>query len=260
MKKALITGATGGLGEALARECAKHGLDLILTGRDEKHLSSLANELRAQVNVMCHAADLTHPESIIPLVHAHVPDLIINNAGFGLYGRAVDLPLASQQEMIDVNMKALVALTLEGAKAMLHANKKGTILNVSSAAGFFVYPTFAIYSASKTFVNHFSQAVDAEVREQGVRVLVACPGQIETGFRNRASRGYPQKKEGYTMTPDHVAKLIWSQIEKGKSLEIIDWRYRLLTRMGQLVPQRWLQRPLRNTLLGRYQLGQDQLH
>jgi short-subunit dehydrogenase len=225
-----ITGASSGIGEALCYLLADHGIDLIITGRDASNLEKIQTDLKSKVKVDVLVADLKDPKdrlSLIENIHLKKPDLIINNAGFGFYGSAVDDNIQDQLNIVNVNINALVEITLESAKYFKLKGIKGTILNVSSAASFQVFPGFSVYSASKAFVNQFSESLDYEMKPFKIRVLTACPGMVNTEFRSRASRGKYCDTPGNSMTAEFAAKEIWRQIIKGKSLHIFNWRYRL---------------------------------
>ncbi len=253
MKLALVTGASTGLGKALCHALSKQNIPLIIVARNEHALNKLSVELPFAAEV--HRADLSQPterKGLIHLIEKRQPDLVINNAGFGLYGDALAHPVSDFNEMIEVNIQALMEITLETAKMLSEAKKKGTILNVSSAASFFYYPTFSVYAATKAFVNHFSRALDVELKSQGIRVLTVCPGQIDTQFRKRASSGFPQQKDRRTMSPEKAAALILKQIEKGTSFSIIDWRYRCLVALAKLIPAYLLETILKHSLKNRY--------
>ena len=250
---ALVTGASSGLGKALCQALAKQNIRLLIVARREDLLKKLALELPSSTQI--YRIDLSDPnecKTLIQLIHQKAPDLIINNAGFGLYGPTLSHPLNELEDMVDVNIQALMKLTIESARVLQQAKKKGTIVNISSAAAFFSYPTFNVYAATKAFVNRFSEGLDEELREQGIRILTVCPGQIDTDFRKRASKNFPQRKDGPFMTPDGAAALILEQIEKGKALSIIDWRYRLLVALAKCLPKRLLQAILRSSLRDRY--------
>ncbi len=239
---ALITGASSGLGKALSYALVKQGIPMILVARNEEKLKKVALDLPPSTHI--HTADLTDAEQrkeLIKLIRRRQPDLVINNAGFGLYGPTLVHPLSDLCEMVELNVQALMELSVESARVLLKENKKGVIFNVSSAAAFFTTPAFSLYGATKAFVNSFSEGLDAELKSQGVRVLTACPGQIETDFRKRASGDYPQKKDHITMTPEKAAELILKQIAKAKVLSIIDWRYRVLVPLAKLLPKQLVQ-------------------
>lgn len=239
---ALVTGATSGIGKEVCQLLAQKGIDLLLSGRHLLQLQLLQEKLSQWVNVQILSADLTQPQDrqrLILTMHEQVPDLIINSAGIGLYGEALTYSTAEQVNILEVNSRALLELTLEAARALLSKEKKGVIFNISSAAGFQVMPSMAVYAASKAFVTHFSQAFDFEVKPYGVRILTLCPGMVATDFQQRAGG----KKDSYqvgTMTSSFVAKQIWKQIEQLNSFSIIDWKYRLLTKLSYLLPKSWI--------------------
>ena len=253
MGVALITGASSGLGAALSSVLAGQGVSLILSARNREKLESASSKLPSSTILI--TADLATSEgraALIAIIRQKQPDLIINNAGLGFYGPASEQPFQDLAEMVEVNIQALMELSLAGVEALLKANKKGTILNISSATAFFPYPTFCVYAATKAFVNSFSQGLDSEVKQKGVRVLTVCPGQIDTPFRDKASRHFPQKKNKMTLSAQHAAELILKAAQKGKPLSVIDWRYKILVGMSRLLPRRVLEAVLVKSLKSRY--------
>lgn len=238
---ALITGASSGLGKALASFLSKKNIDLILTSRNSSPLSiDLAQEKEREV--------------LFEEITDKKPDLIINNAAFGSYGNSLDLSIEEQLNMIDLNIKALVEISLHSARTLIEAGKTGTILNISSAGAFFPFPTFNTYCASKSFVNSFSLALDAELQSKGVRVLCACPGPINTNFRSRASKGYPQQKTSLAMPVEKAVHHLWRQIEKEQTLYVFDWKTKWMVQFGKWIPRSLLNRLLRNSIKDRYLL------
>ncbi len=240
-KLALITGATSGIGETLCYLLAEKGINLLITGRNQEALERLQRELSVEVTL--HQADLLkEQDSLVTLIHKHRPDLIINNAGFGLYGPALEHSTDAQLEILNLNSQAVLRLTLEGARMMKENGIKGVVLNVSSVAAFFAFPNFAVYAASKAFVNSFSEAFDFEMQAYGIRVLSACPGQVATRFRTRAALGRDKetKRSSMTMTPEFAAKEIVEQIEKNKPVHTFNWRYRLFRYLQFFVPKKFL--------------------
>jgi uncharacterized protein len=252
---ALVTGASSGLGKAVCQLLAAEKIPLIIAGRNKGRLEELASDLSKHVPVESCVCDLGIDKgrlALMEMIHSHKPDLVINNAGFGLYGDVLDHSTSDQMQILEVNGNALLEISIEAARAMAGAKIKGTILNVSSAASFFVYPSFAVYAASKAFVTQFSQAFDAELAPHGIRVLTACPGQIETGFRARASKNFPQKKDSHTMSSEKAAKCILRQIKRGKSLYVFDTYYKITVFLGRLLPKSFLQKFLRKNISSRY--------
>ncbi len=186
----LVTGASSGIGEELARQLAALGHDLVLIARRADRLETLAAEIRdtAKVAVDVHPCDLGDAPARASLMaalitgpHARPIAGLCNNAGFGLAGAAADLDARRQTQMVRVNVEALHELTLAVLPGMLERGA-GAILNVASVAAFQPLPNFATYSATKAFVQTFSEAVHAEVQDQGVSVTSLCPGPVPTEF------------------------------------------------------------------------------
>ncbi len=253
-KLALITGASSGLGKALAYTLAAKGIPLLLTARSTERLLEVQAQVKVPVTIF--AADLTRPEEregLLLLMRKRTPDLIINCAGLGFYGEVLNQSDEESQAMIEVNVQALVEISIEAARILKVQGEKGTIVNIASAAAFLTYPTFCIYAATKAFVNQFSQGFDAELRPQGIRVLSSCPGQIATDFQNRASKGFYQKKALWAMSAEEAAGHIWQQIEKGHSQYTFDWRSRVAILVLQLFPAKLRHFILRKTLEPRIQ-------
>jgi hypothetical protein len=202
---ALITGASSGIGMEFARVHAGKGGDVILTARRADTLEALKAELETEYGIKAHvfAQDLASAGGADALYQdiksaGLEVNVLINNAGFGGIGAHVDRPLDNEQEMIDLNIKALVTLTHKIAADMV-ALGKGKILNVGSTAGFMPGPQQAVYFATKAFVNSFSQAIDQELRSKGVTCTVLAPGYVETEFAARSKmEGTPLAKNGAT--------------------------------------------------------------
>lgn len=250
---ALVTGASSGLGRALSYALSKRGFSLILTARNEEELKATALHLPSSTQIIrCDLSNPTDRSKLVKIIQEQQPDLIVNNAGFGLYGPAYSHPVSNLQEIVEVNVQALIELSVAGAQTLLHNEKKGTILNISSATAFFPFPGMCVYAATKAFVNSFSQGLDSEVKRDGIRVLTVCPGQIDTGFRKRASGNFPQKKNSITMSPEKAAELILKQLDKAKPLSIVDWRYRVMVSLCKLLPGSLLQSLLEKSLKERY--------
>ena len=254
---ALVTGASSGIGTALCELLASKKINLIINGRNKAKLNELASRLRHDVNVTVVTADLAHPKEraeLIETIYGAVPDLVINNAGFGLYGEALSYETQSQLEILEVNGNAVLDLTLEASRALISADKKGVIMNISSAAAMQIFPYLAIYAASKALVNHFSESLDFELQPYGIRVLATCPGMVETQFRVRAG-GFPSPKQSHpsVMSPTFAAQEIWEQIEKRKPLRVFNWKYRLATFLTRyLLPKRWVAKSIQKRISSRH--------
>ncbi len=187
----LITGASVGIGAALARVFAGHGHPLALTARREPEMNALADEIEASGQPRPHVivadlADRQGPDQIAEALAAAglEPSFVVNNAGFGLLGDAATIDRAKQLAMIDLNNRALTDLSLRFLDSV--TRHQGGILNVGSIAGFWPGPGMAIYHASKAYVVSFTEALHEELKADGVKVCVLCPGPVMTEFFDRA--------------------------------------------------------------------------
>ncbi|MGF1482009.1 MAG: SDR family NAD(P)-dependent oxidoreductase [Cyanophyceae cyanobacterium] len=224
MNTALITGASSGIGEAFAKELAARKTNLVLVARSEDKLQRLAEQLYEQFQIQADviAQDLTAPGAIKFVFEAVSQrgltiDLLINNAGFGDYGAFSDRPLQKQLEMVQLNITALVEVTGLFLPQMKQRGS-GSIINLSSIAGFQPLPYQSIYGATKAFVLSFSEALWAENKETGVRILAVCPGPTETKFFDEAQ--YPEsfRNSNIGMTPpDEVVKEALKALESNQS-------------------------------------------
>jgi uncharacterized protein len=186
---ALVTGASAGIGEEFARQLAGRDHDLVLVARDRARLDALAKELSETHAAHCEVlpADLTDDSQLATVEsRAREVDLLINNAGYGSFGKFYELDLDNELREINLNVVALVRLTHAAAAAMAERGV-GAILNVSSLAGFQPGPMNATYGATKAFVTMFTEAVHEEMRGTGVSVSVLCPGFTHTEFQERAN-------------------------------------------------------------------------
>lgn len=223
---ALITGASSGIGKALAQYHASKGGNLILTARRAAELQALKVELEAAHNITAHvfAFDLGAEGGAEALITAVTKadlrvDILINNAGFGGHGLHVERDLAAELAMIDLNVKALVSLTHAFGTKMA-AQGGGKILNVSSTAGFMPGPNQAVYFATKAFVSSFSQAISYELRDQGVTSTVLAPGYVETEFAKVANLEGTNLVKNGGATAQSVAKHGYDAMMAGKLLTV----------------------------------------
>lgn len=219
---ALVTGASSGIGLELTRLLAKDGYDLILAARDEQRLNALAAELKEThgirvyvmpVDLAVHgaAADLI---SRIKAEDLHV-DILINNAGFNLWGMVADVAEEGLLRMIQVNIAALTELTRLLLPDML-AKRSGKILNLGSTGSFSPGPMSAVYCATKAYVLSFSEALAEEVRGSGVTVTVLCPGPTDTEFALRSDMLKTRAFRSRTMEASQVARIGYRAMMKGK--------------------------------------------
>ena len=187
----LITGASAGIGTELARVFAANGHRLALTARRADRLGAIAHEItsaggKAPIVIPCDLQDRDAVDKIEAALRAADVEVeyLVNNAGFGLFGKAIELDRAEQLGIIDVNIRALADLTLRFAPSV--SKHRGGVLNVGSIAGFLPGPGMAMYYASKAFVISFTEALRQELKPYGVRVTVLCPGPVPTEFQVRA--------------------------------------------------------------------------
>ncbi len=184
--RALVTGASSGIGAAFARELGARGLDLVIIARRESRLRELADEIRERsgVAVEMMVADLSEASDlsrVADAIAAHPVDVLINNAGFGMQGAFVKLDPAREAAEIALNCGAVVALAHAAATGMVQ-RRSGAIINVASTAAFQGVPYMAVYGATKAFVLSFSVALAGELAADGVRVTALCPGYTKTEF------------------------------------------------------------------------------
>ena len=189
---ALVTGASSGIGEALARRLARDGRHLGLVARRADRLETLAAALRAAHAVEVHVlpADLTKPAAVAGLVEelgrrGLDVDWLVNNAGFGTVGLFHTMPVERELDEIALNVEALVELTGRLVPAMVR-RRRGVVMNVASVGAYLPSPSMATYTATKAFVLSFSEAIAVELRDTGVQVLCVCPGVTRTEFQERA--------------------------------------------------------------------------
>ena len=187
----LITGASAGIGAALAHEFAVHGHEVVLIARREQALAAVADAIAAKgaPRPTMLPADVARPDAARAIAQALAqrglePDVVINNAGFGLVGSADKLDRAEQLAMIDLNVRTLTALSLMFVDSL--KRRGGGVINVASLSGFFPGPGMAVYFAGKAYVRSFSEAIAHELARQAVRVTCVCPGPVPTEFQARA--------------------------------------------------------------------------
>lgn len=218
---ALVTGASSGIGEAIARRLAARGVPLLLAARSLDRLEALAAELAAAHGIEARAVrcDLSAPGGAEALVlateGAGTPvDLLVNNAGFGLNGATTELPPGKVLEMLQVNVLALTELTQRLLPAMA-GRGHGRILNVSSTMAFLAAPYFAAYAASKAYVLSYSLGLREEAAPLGITVTCLCPGNTRTNFAEVA--GMNLGRAVPSMRADDVAEAGLAGLEKGEA-------------------------------------------
>lgn len=245
-KYALITGASQGIGEALAYEFAAAGIPLLLTARNELNLRKVASRIAESygVEVQVFATDLSTPKGADQLVawikKSKLPvKYLVNNAGFGWKGEFKKSDDQQNQLMVQLNITSLISLTHSLLPQVVQ--NKGRILNVASTAAFQPGPYMAVYYATKAFVLHFSEALNVELKKTGVTVTALCPGPTETGFAKAAGPEAESffKKLG-TAPVEPVATLGFNAMMEGKAIAIHGAKNKGLTCLVRLLPRAWV--------------------
>ena len=226
MSIALVTGASAGIGRAFAEGLAVRGRDLVLVARDGARLDALARELTRQhgVGADALAADLLTADGLAA-VEARLTDpqrpvdLLVNNAGFGTFGRFAELEVEREVQEVELNVVALLRLTRAALGAM-EPRGTGAIVNVASLAAYQPSPNSATYGATKAFVHSFTHAVHEEARGTGVRVMLVCPGYTHTEFHDRAGLGPTGVPEFAWQSADAVVDTALRDLDRGRSVSI----------------------------------------
>lgn len=224
MKKALITGASSGIGETFARHLARQGTDLVLVARRLARLEALATELSGAhgVRVQVIDQDLSLPDApqrLLERVEGEI-DGLVNNAGFGMRGALAEQEEAAVMRMLDVNVRVLTGLTRKFLPGMLQ-RRAGSIINVASTAAFQPIPYMAVYAATKAYVVTFSEGLAQEVGPRGVKVVVLCPGATATEFSDIAgTKEYERKAARFVMTTDPVVACALDALKHGRVVAI----------------------------------------
>jgi short-subunit dehydrogenase len=244
-KTALVTGASSGIGAAIAAQLAAAGVHLVLVARSEVALNSLAAQLAAQHAVRCTvmAADLGLPGCGAMLLNQAQArgiaiDILVNNAGFGTYGAFETIAPETEQNEIAVNVAAVVSLAHAFLPGML-LRGHGAILNVASTAAFQPGPYMAVYAATKAFVLSFSEALWAEYRARGIHVAALCPGAVETGFIDRLGDPSVRKTAVFatTLWPEAVALRAMAALRSSQPTHIVGIKNWLMAQSLRISPR-----------------------
>ena len=238
----LITGASSGIGMALARVFARNGHDLALVARRKDRLDALAKEIAAtgRRKPLVIVADLAQPDAAGKVrkalaVRRAEPQYVVNNAGFGLFAKAADGDRNRQLVMIDVNMRALAALSLMFVPSL--ERHRGGVLNVGSMAGFMPGPGMAVYYASKSFVRSFSDSLHREWKRRGLRVTNLAPGPVPTEFGERAGVQMDTAPQLLTQSVEHVAELGYRGLMRGRALVVPGKLNRVAVALSRFMPR-----------------------
>ncbi|MBK6266052.1 SDR family oxidoreductase [Marivirga sp. S37H4] len=254
MKVVLITGASGGIGEAIANRLAERKHNLLLVARNESKLKVLAEQLirQHQISVEYISADLSKANTVQDIFEETQKrqleiEMLINNAGIGSGGEFAALPLQSELDMLQLNISSLVALTHLFLQPM-KARGNGTIINVASMASFIPIPYMTTYAASKVFVRHFTQALTEECKPYNVHIMLLCPGLTKTNFNNAAGieneigKGLNTEYNSSTQTPEQVADEMLKALDKRKHYIVSGRMNRMAAKLSALLPNAFLAR------------------
>jgi uncharacterized protein len=238
----LITGASAGIGAALARVFARNDHQLALAARRDAQLVALADEIESMDRPRPHIIpiDLALPGAADRLAdelrcRGIEPDIVVNNAGFGLMGPAATLDRAEQLAMVDLNVRIMTDLSLRFLESI--ERRRGGILNVGSVASFVPGPDLAVYHATKAYVLSFSEALHWELRPKGVRVTALCPGPVETEFQARAKMPLTYFPEILKRSAGRVAEDGYAGLMRGQRLVVPGFTNKVATFLPRIVPR-----------------------
>jgi short-subunit dehydrogenase len=240
---AVITGASAGIGAALAHVFADHGHALVLVARRATQLKALADTIEERGRARPHVIviDLALPDASARVEdelreHGLEPQFLVNNAGFGLLGFAASLDRAEQLAMIDLNVRALTELSLRFAESL--ARHRGGILNVASVASFLPGPGMAVYHATKAYVLSLSEALHREFGAQDVRVTALCPGPVLTEFQARAGMSEAHFPRFLARGAERVAREGYEGLMRGRRVVIPGSTNKAAAFLVRLLPRR----------------------
>lgn len=230
--KALITGASSGIGRDIARYLSKLGYDLVIVARRKENLEILKKELNTNVEIVC--LDVSEKENCIKLFEEHKDiDILVNNAGFGLFGHFDSTDLEKELSMIDTNVVAVHILTKLYVQEM-EKRDSGYILNVASIAGFMAGPLMATYYATKNYVVSLSRAIRKELKKEksNVKISILCPGPVKTEFNDVAGVRFCIRG----VTSKYVAKYAIDKMLKGKEIILPSFTIKCVKFLSKISP------------------------
>ena len=254
----LITGASGGIGEAFAHLAAEENCDLILIARSENELNRVRGIIIARhpaIQIAVIGRDLSLPDAV-PAIEEELngrnllPDIVVNNAGFGLNGPIGELPIAEQLNSIDLNVRAMTDICLRFVPHMI-ARNDGGFINVASIAAFLPGPYMTVYHASKAYLLSFSEGLAAELEGTGVTITTLCPGPVRTGFQARAGMQPFGLLQNWLVWPaNEVAQAGWEGFKQHRRVVIPGVMSTLAAYCGRFMP-RWLVLPVMRAMQAR---------
>lgn len=238
----LITGASSGIGYELAKLFKRDGYNLILVARDKEKLQMAVDKLNNEKNkIIMLDVDLSREDEVdklIKYINKNEIDIniLVNNAGIGLFGEFAEIDWKTEEKLIDINIKALTKLTKYFLPKMIE-KKSGGILNVASTAAFASGPRMATYYASKAYVLNLTEAIHEEVKEYGINISCLCPGPVRTSFQSKAGIKKSEKAKKYLMNADIVAKVGYDKFKKGEVIIIPGFKNKVLVNANKLLPR-----------------------
>jgi short-subunit dehydrogenase len=237
---AIITGASSGIGRALAFQFAAGGFNLFLTARNEPALGAVAAQCSSKHGIQTEviAADLSRKESVDNVITALTSkprhyEILVNNAGFGIHGDFASSDIDLNVELVNVQVTNMLRLTRTVLPGMI-ARRRGRILNVASVYSFSPVPFQSVYGACKAFLLSFSSSLQNELQGTGVTVTVYCPGVTQTEFRERAGIG--QRRQSAGMTAEEAAQIAYIETLRGKHIVVPGFLNRLYVFVAQHLP------------------------
>ncbi len=238
---ALITGASSGIGRDIARELSKKGYDLILVARRKENLEALASEISTNSRII--VLDLGQENNCFKLFEEikDIPlDVFVNNAGFGLFGRFLDIDINKELQMIDLNIRTVHILTKLALENM-QARNSGHILNVASSAAFTAGPLMAAYYATKAYVLRLSEAIyqELKVQKSNIAISVLCPGPVKTEFNKTAGVSFKMKG----LSSEKVARIAVKKMFKRRLVIIPGFMMKAGKLLITILPNAWI-RPI----------------
>ncbi len=250
-RRALITGATSGIGAAFARRLAASGHDLMLVARDEQRLAMTAAELSAEYGIRAdiHGTDLSTADGCAPiedLLRSNQYDLLVNNAGRTLNRSFLRSTAEDEERLLYLNVHAVMRLTHAALPGMVE-RRRGDVINVSSASSFAPVMPGSTYPASKAWVTNFSQSIGLSVKPMGVRVMALCPGYTRTEFHSSAGINMSRTPSFMWLDADNVVRDALRDLAKGRAVSIPDWRYKVAVFGMRHAPIGLLRRASRDT-------------
>jgi len=238
----VITGASAGIGAALAHEFAGNGHEVVLIARREQALNALADAIAAKgvARPTVLRMDVARIDAARDIAEALAkrglePDIVVNNAGFGLLGTADKLGRAEQLAMIDLNCRSLTDLSLRFVDSL--ARHRGGIMNVASISGFIPGPGMSVYNATKAYVISFSEGLRRELRPKGIRVSVLCPGPVPTEFQARAGINDVHYPRGFDRTAEDVAQQGYKGLMRGRAVVVPGMHNKLVPWLPRFLPR-----------------------